>query len=204
MADVKKRSSEKGGVFADLPELETGRLLLRRMRLDNAEAMFAYASDPEVTRYVLFDTHRSIEDSREFLRFATEGYERGDFGGWGLLLKDSGVFIGTCGLDAGYAPEHARAELGYVLAREHWGRGLMPEAVRAVIRFGFARVKLNRIEARCIAENAASARVMEKVGMTYEGTLREREFIKGAYRDMKLYSILRSEYQDATARRRRG
>ena len=94
MADVKKRNSERGGVFADLPELETERLLLRRMRLDDAEAMFAYASDPEVTRYVLFDTHRSIEDSREFLRFATEGYERGDFGGWGLLLKDSGVFIG--------------------------------------------------------------------------------------------------------------
>ena len=204
MADVKKRSSEKGGVFADLPELETGRLLLRKMRLDDAEAMFAYASDPEVTRYVLFDTHSSIEDSREFLRFATEGYERGDFGGWGLLLKDSGAFIGTCGLDAGYAPEHARAELGYVLAREHWGRSLMPEAVRAVIRFGFVRAKLNRIEARCIAENVASARVMEKVGMTYEGTLREREFIKGAYRDMKLYSILRSEYQDATAPRRRG
>ena len=68
MADVKKRSSEKGGVFADLPELETGRLLLRRMRLDDAEAMFAYASDPEVTRYVLFDTHRSIEDSGRMSR----------------------------------------------------------------------------------------------------------------------------------------
>ena len=201
---METRGGEAGGVFADLPELETERLLLRKMRLDDAEAMFAYASDPEVTRYVLWDTHRSIEDTEEFLRFATEGYERGDFGGWGVVLKDSGVFVGTCGLDAGYAPEHARAELGYVLSREHWGRGLMPEAARAVIRFGFVRMKLNRIEARCIAENAASARVMEKAGMTYEGTLREREFIKGAYRDMKVYSILRSEYADARARRRRG
>jgi ribosomal-protein-alanine N-acetyltransferase len=186
-----------GGIFRDLPELETERLLLRKMRLDDAEAMFAYASDPEVTRYVLFETHRSVEDSESFLRLALEGYERGDFGGWGVVLKDSGAFVGTCGMDAGYASEHARAELGYVLSREHWGRGLMPEAVRAVIRFGFGRIGLNRVQARCIAENAASARVMEKAGMTYEGTLRESEFIKGAYRDMKLYSILRREYRPA-------
>jgi [ribosomal protein S5]-alanine N-acetyltransferase len=76
-----------------------------------------------------------------------------------------------------YAPEHARAELGYVLSREHWGKGLMPEAVRAVIRFGFGRMELNRIQARCVAENTASARVMEKAGMTYEGTLRESEYL---------------------------
>ncbi len=182
-------------LFADLPKLETERLLLRRMRPDDAEDMFAYASDPEVTRYVLWDTHRSVEDSRAFLRFATEGYERGDFGGWGLVLKASGAFIGTCGMEADYAREHSRAELGYVLAREHWGRGLMPEAVRRVIRFCFGWMDLNRVEARCIAENTASARVMEKAGMTYEGTLREREYIKGAYRDMKLYSILKREYR---------
>ena len=183
--------------FEDLPELETERLLLRKMRLDDARAMFAYASDPEVTRYVLFETHRSIEDSRAFLRYAEEGYERGDFGGWGVVLKDSGAFVGTCGVDYGYAPEHARAELGYVLSREHWGKGLIPEAVRAVIRFGFGRMELNRIQARCMAENTASARVMEKAGMTYEGTLREHELIKGAYRDMKFYSILRREHRQA-------
>jgi [ribosomal protein S5]-alanine N-acetyltransferase len=184
-----------GKPFENLPELETERLLLRRMRLDDAQAMFAYASDPEVTRYVLFETHRSVKDSEAFLRLAVEGYERGDFGGWGVVLKDSGRFVGTCGVDLNYAPEHARAELGYVLSREHWGKGLMPEAVRAVIRFGFGRMHLNRIQARCIAENTASARVMEKVGMTYEGTLREYELIKGAYRDMKFYSILRREFE---------
>jgi ribosomal-protein-alanine N-acetyltransferase len=167
------------------------------MRLDDARAMFAYASDPEVTRYVLFETHRSIEDSQAFLRLVVEGYERGDFGGWGVVLKDSGAFVGTCGVDYGYAPEHARAELGYVLSREHWGKGLVPEAVRAVIRFGFGRMELNRIQARCIAENTASARVMEKAGMTYEGTLREYQLIKGAYRDMKFYSILRRERRQA-------
>jgi [ribosomal protein S5]-alanine N-acetyltransferase len=195
LAGGDERSRRGGRVFADLPGLETERLLLRKMRFDDAEAMFAYASDPKVSRYVLWDTHRSIEDSEGFLRSAMEGYERGDFGGWGVVLKDDGAFVGTCGIDVGYAPEHARAELGYVLSREHWGKGLMPEAVRAVIRFGFGRMGLNRVEARCIAENTASARVMEKAGMNYEGTLREREFIKGAYRDIKLYSILRREYR---------
>jgi ribosomal-protein-alanine N-acetyltransferase len=194
LAGAEERSGREGRVFADLPELETERLLLRKMRFDDAEAMFAYASDPEVTRYVLWDTHPSIEDREGFLRSAMEGYERGDFGGWGVVLKDDGAFVGTCGIDVGYAPEHARAELGYVLSREHWGKGLMPEAVRAVIRFGFGRMGLNRVEARCITENTASARVMGKAGMNYEGILREREFIKGTYLDIKLYSILRREY----------
>jgi [ribosomal protein S5]-alanine N-acetyltransferase len=77
---------------------------------------------------VLFETHRSVEDSEAFLRFAVEGYERGDLGGWGVVLKDSGAFVGACGVDVNYAPEHAHAELGYVLSREHWGKGLMHEA----------------------------------------------------------------------------
>ena len=98
------------------------------------------------------------------------------------------------------ALEHSRAELGYVLAQEYWGTGLMPEAVRRVIRFCFERIDLNRVEARCIAKNRASARVMEKAGMSYEGTLRRREYIKGAYKDMRMYSILRTEY--ATGPRR--
>ena len=76
----------------------------------------------------------------------------------------------------------------------------MPEAVWRVIRFCFERVNLNRVEARCIAENTASARVMEKASMSYEGTLRKREFIKGAYRDMKMCSILRSEYATGPTR----
>lgn len=185
----------KGKPFENLPELETERLLLRRMTPDDAGAMFAYASDPEVTRYVIWDTHRSVKDSESFLRFAAEGYESGNFGGWGVVLKENGAFIGTCGLDAGYEPEHDRAELGYVLSREYWGRGLTPEALRAVIAFGFDKLRLNRIQARCIADNTASARVMVKAGMSYEGTLRESERIEGAYRDMKVYSILRREYE---------
>lgn len=164
------------------------------MRPGDAEAVFAYSSDPRVTRHSGWGTHRSVEDSRSFLRFMVERYENGEPGNWGIVHKASGELVGNCGFAFGWSPEHARAELGYTLSRAYWGRGLMPEAVRRVIRFGFERLNLNRIEARCFAENSASERVMQKAGMLYEGTLREQLFIRGSYRDMKMYAILRSEY----------
>jgi ribosomal-protein-alanine N-acetyltransferase len=179
-------------VLKDLPTLETERLILRKMTLEDAEAIFAYASDPEVSRYMLWETHRSIEDSRAFLELEVSKRESGGEPDWGIVYKGDHRFVGTCGIIS-WEPQHARAEIGYALSREYWGRDLMPEAARAMIRFGFERMSLNRIEARCIAENAASARVMEKAGMTHEGTLRQRELIKGAYRDIEVYAILREE-----------
>lgn len=180
-------------VLKDLPTLETERLILRKMVLNDAEAVFAYASNSEVSRYTLWETHRSIEDSRAFLEFATQKYENGGEPDWGIVYRGNGCLVGACGL-VNWEAEHARAEVGFVLSREYWGRGLMSEAVQAILRFGFERMNLNRIEARCIAENAASARVMEKAGMVYEGTLRQREYIKGAYRDIKLYAILKKGF----------
>ena len=180
-------------VLKDLPTLETERLILRKMVLNDAEAVFAYAYNSEVSRYTLWETHRSIEDSRAFLEFATQKYENGGEPDWGIVYRGNGCLVGACGL-VNWEAEHARAEVGFVLSREYWGRGLMSEAVRAILRFGFERMNLNRIEARCIAENAASARVMEKAGMVYEGTLRQREYIKGAYRDIKLYAILKKGF----------
>ena len=190
---TRRTVAEVREVLKDLPTLETERLILRKMVLNDAEAVFAYASNSEVSRYTLWETHRSIEDSRAFLEFATQKYENGGEPDWGIVYRGNGCLVGACGL-VNWEAEHARAEVGFVLSREYWGRGLMSEAVRAILRFGFKRMNLNRIEARCIAENAASARVMEKAGMVYEGTLRQREYIKGAYRDIKLYAILKKGF----------
>ncbi|CAN5162317.1 GNAT family protein [soil metagenome] len=191
---TRRLSTRADGRLEDLPSIETDRLILRKMTPGDADAIFAYASDPEVTRYVVWDTHRTIEDSRAFLDLTVRGYEGGADPAWGIVYKGDHRFVGTCGF-ASLEPEHARAEIGYVVSREYRGRGPAPEAVRAMISFGFKEMDLNRIEARCIAENTASARVMQKAGMTYEGTLRQREFIKGAYRDMELYAILKSEHR---------
>ena len=190
---TRRTVAEVREVLKDLPTLETERLILRKMVLNDAEAVFAYASNSEVSRYTLWETHRSIEDSRAFLEFATQKYENGGEPDWGIVYRGNGCLVGACGF-VNWEAEHARAEVGFVLSREYWGRGLMSEAVRAILRFGFKRMNLNRIEARCIAENAASARVMEKAGMFYEGTLRQREYIKGAYRDIKLYAILKKGF----------
>jgi ribosomal-protein-alanine N-acetyltransferase len=185
-------STKVGEILKDLPTLVTDRLILRKMTPNDAEAVFAYASDPEVTRYVVWETHRSIEDSKALLDLVTSKYESGGEPEWGIVYKGDHRFVGTCGI-VSWEPYHARAELGYALSRDYWGRGFVAEAVRAMISFGFKEMNLNRIEARCIAGNTASARVMEKAGMLYEGTLRQRELIKGEHRDMKVYSILRDE-----------
>lgn len=182
-------------IFGDLPEIKTERLLLRKMTMDDAKDVFGYASDSEVARYVVWDTHRSIKDSESFLELVVEGYQNGELGSWGIVDKESGRLIGTCGYDGSWLPAHARAEIGYAIARDYWGRGLMTEAVEALIRFGFDRMELNRIVARCFAQNTASEKVMQKVGMTYEGTLREHFYLKGAYQDLKVYSLLKGEYR---------
>lgn len=184
-------------VFGKLPALETERLVLRRVRLGDAEDVFAYASDPGITRYLSWEAHRSVEDSREFLRSVLERCRRGEPAGWGLVYKASGRLVGTGGFDAGVWPEHARAEVGCVISGEVSGLGLGTEALRAMISFGFKELGLNRIEARCTPGNTASVRIMEKAGMTYEGTAREREFSKGAFRDVESYAILRREYHPA-------
>ncbi len=181
-------------IFADLPQLETERLILRRLRLEDAQDVFDYASNPEVARYVSFEQHKSVDDAIAFLNMVVSSYEDTATKAWtwGIVLKENGKLIGSCGIWG--KPEHARAEIGYVIGQPYWGRGLVSEAVREVIRLGFDNLGLNRIEARCDPENIGSARVMEKSGMTYEGILREQTFIKGRYWDWKLYSILRREY----------
>ncbi|MCX5970755.1 MAG: GNAT family protein [Coprothermobacterota bacterium] len=180
-------------IFGDLPPLQTERLLLRRMGVGDAEDLFSYASDPEVTRYVVWETHCSLADSLAFLQYTEEQYRKKEVSSWGMVLRESGRLIGTVGF-VDWLPPHARAEIGFALGRRWWGRGLMSEAVREVLRFGFERMQLNRIQARCYLANHASARVMEKVGMTFEGIIREQLYEKGAFRDLKLYSILRREF----------
>lgn len=176
----------------DIPDLETERLLLRRMTPEDVADVFAYASDPEVARRTTWEAHRTIDDSHAYLQRVMGWYADGFGGPWGLVLKESGTLIGTCGLAV--VPEHFRAEAGYALGRRWWGQGLMTEAMRAAIHYGFTGLGLNRIEARCRTDNIASARVMEKNGMRYEGTLREHVYYKGRFETVKIYAILREDW----------
>jgi [ribosomal protein S5]-alanine N-acetyltransferase len=167
--------------------------VLRKIRLTDAPDIFAYASDPAVARYTTWPPHPTVAATEAFVREVLQRYAQGLVGPWGIVHRDDGRLIGSCGF-AYVMAWHGRAEIAYALSRPYWGQGLMPEAVRAVFAFGFDTLHLNRIEARCELENVASERVMQKVGMQFEGVLRQHTQVMGSYRDLKLYSKLRSEW----------
>ncbi|HOC06204.1 MAG: GNAT family N-acetyltransferase [Bacillota bacterium] len=182
-------------IFRQMPTLETRRLLLRPLCLEDAKDMYDYACDPLVSRYVPWETHRSIEDSYAYLNSAVEDQQAGKPCSWAVVSKAENRMVGTAGY-VWWQPEHSKAEIGYVLARRLWGQGLTSEAVKTIIDFGFTRMELNRIEARCIEENIASAKVMEKCGMTREGRMRDYLKIKGTFCTYLFYSILRREWEE--------
>ncbi len=119
-----------------------------------------------------WDTHRSREDTKKFIAYALQQYEDHDLAPWGIEYKKNGKLIGTIDY-VSWKPFHHRAEIGYVLSPDYWGQGIMTEAGNRVLAFGFEKMDLVRIYARCIVENTASARVMEKLGMSFEGILRK-------------------------------
>jgi [ribosomal protein S5]-alanine N-acetyltransferase len=178
----------------DIPELETERLLLRSPRYSDVADIFAYASDPDVAAHTLWEPHHSFEDARTFLDFVYDQRRSGRALVWAIVPKNDGHVVGTIGL-ANCAPQHSRAELGFAIARRCWNQGYTTEAASVVLRHAFVELQFNRIEAFCKPVNIGSARVLEKSGLRYEGILREREYIKGRFEDLKTYAILRADYE---------
>jgi len=176
-----------------MPELGTPRLRLRKLTMRDAGDIYRYSRDPEVARHVLWDAHRSIGDSRAYLRYMIRRYHAHEPASWGIEYTATGEIIGTIGF-MWIQQDNASAEVGYSLSRNYWNRGLMTEALAAVIQYGFDGMSLNRIEAQHETTNPASGAVMRKCHMQKEGTLRSRLFNKGKYVDVDLYAILRSDF----------
>ena len=176
-----------------MPELKTPRLRLRRLTMGDAGDIYRYSRDPEVARHVLWDAHRSIGDSRAYLRYMLHRYRAHEPASWGIEELSTGRIIGTIGF-MWIQQDNAAAEVGYSLARDCWNRGFMTEALGAVIQYGFDSMNLNRIEAQHETTNPASGAVMRKCHMCKEGTLRSRLFNKGKYVDVDLYAILRRDF----------
>ena len=180
-------------IFSRIPILETERLTLRKLRIDDAEDMFDYARRADVTTYLTWECHPDSAYTREYLQYVQKQYEDGEFYDWAVVHKGTGRMIGTCGFTS-FDDDNNAGELGYVLNPDFHGQGLMPEAVREVMKFGFLRLNLHRITARYMEGNLPSRRVMEKVGMSFEGTFRRAVYIKGDYRTVSSCAILREEY----------
>ncbi|WP_245807668.1 GNAT family N-acetyltransferase [Halobacillus massiliensis] len=181
-------------VLENLPVLETERLILRKISKSDVNDMYAYGSNPLVSEYVTWETHTCQEDTEGFIDLILEGYLNKEKALWAMELKANGKMAGTIDF-VSIDKKHRSGELGYVLSDKFWGQGLTTEASRKVIEFGITELGLERIQARCLAENIGSQRVMEKAGMTFEGTLRKGFFAKGKFHDLKVYSILREELQ---------
>ncbi|MGE7603519.1 GNAT family N-acetyltransferase [Peribacillus sp. NPDC097675] len=179
--------------FENFPTLETERLILRKVTWDDVEDIHAYSSIEEVTKYVTWETHKTLEDTKEFIKFAFTQYENKHIAPWGIQYKENGKIIGTIDFVSHHGG-HRVAEIGYVLSQDYWGKGIMTEAANEVIAFGFDRMDVVRIQARCFVDNIGSSRVMEKIGMSFEGTMRNMMFVKGKHQDLNMYSILKEEF----------
>lgn len=183
-------------IFRNCPELETERLLLRKIVPTDAEDMYEYSRSEEVTRYLTWSPHTSLTQTERYIRLLGKKYDAGAFWDFGLQDKESGKFIGTCGFTSLNGEEDI-AEIGYVLAPAFWGKGLAVEACRAVVKFGFAVFDPAAFCARCIEGNAASERVMQKLGMHYKTTYKNSFYIKNAYRTVIEYAMTKKEFFDA-------
>jgi ribosomal-protein-alanine N-acetyltransferase len=179
-------------IFGQFPVLETERTRLRKVTAEDAEAMFRYCADPEVSRYTTWYPHIAIDDTLGFIGHLANKYDKGELAPWGIEDKATSALIGTCGF-VHWHTAHSSAELGYALSREYWNKGIMTEAAGEIVKFGFREMELARIEARCLVPNIGSAKVMEKLGMSYEGTMRKVVWNKGAHRDLKLYAIVKED-----------
>ena len=173
--------------------LETSRLILRRFTVADAEAMYRnWASDPEVTRFLTWPCHPSVEATAALLEAWAKQYEDGGRFSWAIQRKGANEVIGSIAavkLDE----EVNSAEIGYCLSRAFWGQGLMPEALRAVLDYLFNEAGFNRLSARHDVRNPNSGRVMQKAGMKYEGTLRQAGKNNQGICDLACYAALRED-----------
>ena len=148
--------------------LETERLLLRHLTMDDLDDLFALYSDVEVTKHIP-DAPRSYAETREELDWIIDVYYgRYGFGLWATTLKETGAFIGRSGLIPWTIEEREEVEVAYALARKYWGQGLGTEAAQAIVHYAFEHLHLPRLICLVLPENQASIQVARKIGMTFE------------------------------------
>ena len=174
--------------------LRTDRLILRRFTLADAEAMYEnWASEDAVTEYLTWPSHPSVDVTRMVIGDWVKGYESADFYQWAIELKELGQVVGSISVVT-QKPTVDSCELGWCIGSRWWGQGIMPEAGRAVLGYLFDEVGFDRIAAAHAAGNPKSGRVMQKLGMRYEGTFRQAGRCNRGVIDEVWYAILKDEF----------
>ncbi len=180
-------------LFSKIPEMETDRLLFRAIRRSDINDVFEYSANPKTSEYLLWEPHNNIEYTKKFIDIVLSKYKIGEYNDWAIVLKENNKMIGTCGFTR-IDEYNSIAEIGYVLNPKYWGYGIATEAAKKVVNFAFDVLSVNRVEAKFIFGNEASLKVMNKIGMKFEGYQREAMLVKGKFRTIGVSSILKREY----------
>lgn len=179
-------------MYASLETLKTDRLHVRKLKPSDVEAIFGIFSDPEVTKYWDIEQMTDQSQAEDFIRETQRGFQDHTLLEWGIIETQSERLIGTCAY-ADWDQAHERAEIGFALHKNFWGRGLMKEFLAVFIPFGFSKMGLHRIEADVDPRNQASIKLLEYFGFKKEGYLRERYLVNGEREDTIYYGLLRSD-----------
>lgn len=175
--------------------IETARLILQRFVQEDAQAMYDnWANDPEVTKYLTWPTHTSVDVSRWVLGDWCAQYEKPDYYQWAIVFKEIGQPIGSIAV-VEHDDRVSKAHIGYAMGRRWWHQGIMSEALQAVMDFLFDEAGVRRIEARHDPRNPHSGGVMKKCGMKFEGTLRQSDWNNQGICDASWYALLAEERQ---------
>lgn len=175
--------------------IETPRLLLRPFVMTDCAAAFAnWTNDANVTAFLRWKPHENIAGTQEIIKSWMDGYADKNFYQWAIVLKENGdAPIGTLSVVA-QSEELSLVHIGYCIGSQYWHKGITSEAFSAVIPFFFEQVAVNRIESQHDPRNANSGKVMQKCGLTYEGTLRQADSSNKGIVDAAMYSLLAEEY----------
>jgi len=176
-----------------LSTLETPRVRLRALTEGDVPALFTIFRDPEAMRYWSHPAMTDIAEAEALLEDIQNQADRQTLFEWGIARREDDLVIGTCTLHR-IDRQHRRAELGYILRRDLWGRGLAGEALSALLNHAFGAMSLHRLEADIDPRNAGSIRSVERLGFKLEGRLRERYFLAGEIQDSLIYGLLASEW----------
>ncbi|MBL7702071.1 MAG: GNAT family N-acetyltransferase [Ferruginibacter sp.] len=176
--------------FSPFPEIKTKRLLLRRMTDADATALLFLRSDDRVMQYIGREKTKTLEEATAFIQKINASVDANESIMWAIaLLEDPATMVGTiCFWNI--LTDHYRAEVGYVLHPDQWRKGIMKEAVQAVVDFGFNEMKLHGIEGHINPENAVSGIVLEKCGFVREAYFKENFCFRGKFSDTAVYALL--------------
>ena len=185
--------------FGEFPQLETDRLILREMTLDDVEFYFRHFNNYKVVEGCCFPGPKTVEAANEELElYCIKPFKENRGIRWGIVRKSGDELIGTCGY-YDWNKAARRAEIGYDLDPAYWREGIMTEALRAVLQYGFERMELNRIQAIIDSRNTRSLKIVYTLGFKKEGVLRQRSYFNGQYRDDVCFSLLKREWTKSPA-----